>query len=123
MQKFKAVEIEGRDNITAKELTIEQIKNILDGAENSNEEKLPPGILDVLFNEGISGHAVALSCNIPLTELESSWAPSELEVLRADAAEVNPTFLALWERLTNLGTKLIEIENATAAAKKIKQLN
>ncbi len=105
MQKSKLVPLNGRGDITIKELTIAEIMSVVEQAESAYKESAPPHVLDMLFPEGLPALAVALSAGLSLEQL-SGFSPDEYARLREAAAGLNPIFLAMWERLSNVGRDL-----------------
>lgn len=86
MRKTKTIKIGDRE-ITVKELRVKDIRQILETAENENDD----------FLKQIEG-LLPLVTDLKLKDMED-MAPSELKVLWEAFREVNSDFLSLTERL------------------------
>ncbi|NCC25636.1 MAG: hypothetical protein EOM25_10655 [Deltaproteobacteria bacterium] len=101
----------GDQAFTARELSVAQIRELLDAMANAYQ----PHLIDMLFPEsGISGGIVAASLGLSLDDLDAlDLAPSELETVVAKVGEANPFLSGLILRLADLGRKMSSLETST----------
>jgi hypothetical protein len=108
--KQKEITVNGKKK-TARELTVAQIRELLDNVEGSGEA----GIIDILYPDAIPAAAAAMSVGMSLTALEK-LVPSDLDAIMEAATAVNPSLAALFERLAKLGTAALTAKPSTAAS-------
>lgn len=84
------------DQITVKELTVEELADILDTVAKTADN------LDLLFDGGLPSEAVVVSSGISRTQLHT-MPPSQIYELWQAVEDVNPFFLKAVQLL--LGTK------------------
>lgn len=96
MRKSKIMTI-GEREITAKELTVEQVAAVMESIEGQQIETL-----DLLFSDRVPAEAVRISTDLTKSELEA-LAPSELDVIWAGVEEINPFFVGMVGRLAQVG--------------------
>lgn len=86
--------------IEAKELTVGQVKIVLEGFEKLDSLHT----LDFLFpEEGVPALAVSLSTGIPLEELDGDIPVSEMHRIVRDVKEKNSFFLKTLKHLADAG--------------------
>jgi len=111
MRKQKQFTI-GDKNLTAYELTAQQIKQIMDAWENNKDIH----VLNMLFPD-MKVPAEALWLGMEMTEealLE--FPPSEISLMIPEVEALNPTLAGLIERLAKIGNALLEKTSAEQSA-------
>ena len=88
MIRRKTIEIDGR-SIEAKELTVAQVKEILE-----TEDSGPPDTIDMLFFDRLPSAAVRASTGLNAEDLEQ-MAPGDIEKVLEAVEGVNPIFARL----------------------------
>ena len=105
MGKIKTFKIEDEEYI-AKELTVAQVRGILDEAESGENEL---NIIDLLFPDRLPSLAVAMSMGLTPEELDAKdLPPSALERIMDEVEAVNPIFAGLARRLAKIGRAIAE---------------
>ena len=100
MGKIKDFKI-GDEKFIARELTVSQVKKLLDEEESGKNEL---SIIDLLFPDRLPSAAIAMILGISRKELEKKdLPPSELEKIMDEAEAVNPLFASLIQRLAKIG--------------------
>ena len=89
MRKEKRINVTGSE-ITARELTVEEVTNIMDGLEGHAVEKY-----DLLFPDRLPAAAVRQATGLPESDLVK-MTPSELDPIWKAVEEVNPFSLRCW---------------------------
>jgi hypothetical protein len=105
MKKSKIIQFDGQE-VTVKELTVEQIADCMDAVAAGKADSL-----DLLFDGRLPSEAVVRATGIERLELHKH-SPSVLEQLWNAAEEVNPFFLGMVRRM------LAAAPNLSAAALK-----
>lgn len=100
MIKEKSFTVRDKD-LTAHELTVDQISNII-----KDLEKIDINDIDMMFPDRIPSEALAISMGMKLKDL-GGYTPSEIEVMLDSAEEVNPTFASLMQRLASVGRQVL----------------
>lgn len=92
MKKSKIISFEGEE-VTVKELTVEQIADCMDAVAEGQVDSL-----DLLFDGRLPSEAVVRSTGLERAALHRH-SPSSLELLWVAAEEVNPFFLGMVRRM------------------------
>lgn len=112
MQKIKRIKIDERE-LTVKELTVGQIRNIIEDLENPENVH----IIDMLFGDEIPALAVSESTEISMKDLEKGKiTPSEMEIIIKGVKEVNPFFVKMIERLAKIGETALKGRTSTESS-------
>ena len=98
MGKAQTVNTE-HGEVTAKELTVGQVRDVLEHIGGTN-----PHIIDILFDdEGVPAIAVSLSTGLPLESDENesllNYSAGDMRRVIKAVKEANPDFLALAQRM------------------------
>ncbi len=100
----------GDKEITVTELSVTQIRNLLDQMEQTQVS-----IIDLLFPDGVPAVAVAESTGIDLKQLEE-YPPSELKIIIEGVENLNPFFANMIARLAKAGEQMISESASTPPA-------
>ena len=106
MQRSKKIPV-GDKEFTVTELSVEQIRNLLDQMETANLSTI-----DLLFPDSIPAAGIAESTGIPITTLET-YAPSELKTIISGVEDINPFFANMITRLSKVGQGIINAKALT----------
>ena len=109
MQRTKKIPV-GDKEITAAELSVAQIRNLLDQMET-----MEISVFDMLFPDGVPSIAVAESTGISLKQLEQ-YLPSELKLIIDGVESLNPFFVNMMTRLAKAGEQMISEKTSTKPA-------
>ncbi|MGE4545839.1 MAG: hypothetical protein AB7D06_17240 [Pedobacter sp.] len=107
MRKSKDITVAER-KITAEELTVEQVTNIMDGLQTATTDAF-----DLLFPDRLPSVAVCQSTGLTVVELKG-MAPSELDAIWKATEEVNSFFVAMVGRLSSLGAAALAAGDLSA---------
>lgn len=108
MRKEKTFEI-GDKILTARELTVKQITQIMDSFDGEDQQVSD---IDMLFPDRLPSSALAMSLGGMTDKDLAEYAPSEIETMLDEAEEVNPTFAGLMQRLANIGRAALVAQNS-----------
>lgn len=111
MRKSKSFTV-GEREITAKELTVEQVTNIMDGLQKATTDTL-----DLLFPDRLPSDAVCQSTGLTVEAL-TKMAPSELDAIWTAAEGVNSFFVGMVGRLSALGAAALAAGDLSAMTSK-----
>lgn len=89
-------------DVTVKELTVEEIRDILENAEGAKELH----VIEMLFPDELPVKALVLSTGKSEGEL-SAMGPGEILALMGRVKEKNPFFAQMLERLAALGREAL----------------
>jgi len=103
MGKIKTFKIDNEEYI-ARELTVSQVKQILDEEESGKGEI---DFIDLIFPDRVPVAMVLASTGLTRTALdEKDFPPSVLEKILDEVEAVNPTSAGLFQRLAKIGRAL-----------------
>ncbi len=102
MQRSKTVTVGERD-ITVKELTVSQIRDLMDNLEKDTETYT----IDMLFPDSVPAIAVSESTGIPIKKLEADFTPSELKQIIEGVENLNPFFTNMISRIAKIGEAVL----------------
>lgn len=98
------------ENVEAKELTVGQIREILEKLEKGGTTHYG----DLLFEgEEIPILAVSLSTGLSIDELEGDMTPSRLKEIIEEVRQANPFFAGMMKRLAKIGEGALAAKNST----------
>ncbi len=100
MQRNKKIPV-GDKEITVTELSVTQIRNLLDQMEQPEFS-----VIDLLFPDSVPSAAVVESTGISLDQLEA-YPPSELKFIIEGVESLNPFFVNMITRLAKAGQEMI----------------
>ena len=103
MQRTKKITIDDRE-ITIKELSVAQVKELLDDEEASGEIN----IIGLLFPDSLPAAAITKSTGISEQKLENDFMPSELKQIIDGVESLNPFFVNMITRLTKIGKQAMK---------------
>ena len=106
MQRNKKIPV-GDKEITATELSVSQIRNLLDQMEQTDFS-----VIDLLFPDGVPAVAVAESTGIDIKKLEE-YPPSELKIVIEGVENLNPFFANMITKLAKAGEQIISGKAST----------
>ncbi len=112
MQRKKTIIINDVE-ITVTELNIAQIRDYMD---DKSEDQSPVSIIDLLFPDSLPGRIIAESCGISVKKLEDDFSPSDLKKIVEAVESLNPFFVNMMKRLSEMGRKIIAEKTLTASA-------
>lgn len=96
MRKEKTITV-GDNEITVRELTVDQVTNVMDGLEGAKTS-----VFDLLLPDRLPAVAVCAATDLTLPKLKK-MVPSDLVQIWDAVEEVNPFFVGMVERLASLG--------------------
>lgn len=111
MRKEKRVDVAGKE-VVVRELTVEEVTNIMDAQEGQKV-----GVLDLLFPDRLPADAVCLATGLTIEQL-NTMAPSELDAIWKAAEEVNSFFGGMVGRLATLGAAALAAGGLSATTLK-----
>lgn len=103
------IELSGR-KITAKTLTVQQVRELLDAIQQQAAEKktlLQLDVVDLLFDDDVPAIAVAKSSGLSLKELAGPHDPQQVKELIDEVRAANPFFVGMMERLVGAGKSAV----------------
>lgn len=106
MQRNKKIPV-GDKEITVTELSVSQIRNLLDQMEQADI-----CIIDLLFPNSIPAAAVAESTGIDIKKLDE-YHPSDLKVIIEGVENMNPFFANMIARIAKAGGQAISEKTST----------
>ncbi|CCK81198.1 hypothetical protein [Desulfobacula toluolica] len=110
MQRTKTITIGERD-ITIKELSVAQIRDMMDEME---KEKITT--IDLLFPDSLPPVAIAGSTGISVKKLEEDFSPSELKQVIDGVENLNPFFANMMSRMAKIGEAVLKEKASTPPA-------
>jgi hypothetical protein len=111
MQRTKRITIDDRE-ITIKELSVAQIKVLLDNAEAGEDFS----VINLLFPDTVPALAIEQSTGISVKTLESSFNPSELKQIIDGVESLNPFFVNMIVRLSKIGKQVMKEKSLMSPA-------
>ncbi len=111
MQRKKTIVINDID-ITVTELSVAQVRDYMD----DKPEQAPVSIIDLLFPDSLPGRVIAESTGLSVKKLEDDFSPSELKKIVEAVESLNPFFVNMMKRLSEMGREIIAQKTLTPSA-------
>lgn len=103
MKRKKTISV-GDLEITIRELTVAQIRDLMDAFSKDKT----PHIMDMLFPDSLPAVAISASTGISTKKLEDDFSPSDLHQIVEGVENMNPFFVNMVTRLKNVGKDLLK---------------
>jgi hypothetical protein len=104
MRKQKTFKVRDKE-LTAYELTVKEIMQIIESLDNPELDDL-----DLLFPDRLPSAALFASMKMTKAKI-AKYTVSELELMYDAVEEINPTFAGLIKRLANIGREVLSAKS------------